>query len=195
MIETGLLDFFQWINGLENREYLLSVIAYGSAPTLLAHKPSTLLNLKNSSKALYTLWHHYKHDVCSTLGLDFYELKEGARNICVLFYKERCLETWLSESHNRLFLEGLGYIRNAKVHECLLMLKDRFRNECPHEIGLFLGFPVKDVMAFIENKGRNSLLSCYWKVYDNVEHAKQIFILYDEARRAMISRIREIVAK
>lgn len=28
----------------------------------------------------------------------------------------------------------------------------------PHEIGLFLGYPVDDVTGFIQNKGRNYLL-------------------------------------
>ena len=37
----------------------------------------------------------------------------------------------------------------------------------PHEIGLFLGYPVEDVLGFIENAGQNCKCCGCWKVYCN----------------------------
>lgn len=195
MTQLQRLDFFNRLNGLTDREYLLSVIAYGAAPTLLSNKPSTMLNFQNGIRDLYALWHQYKQDVCSTLGLDFFELNEGEGSIGVLFFNESILKACLAKSHNRLFLNLMGYGRCLSVNDCLLMLRARFLNGCPHEIGLFLGFPVQDVIGFIRNKGRNCLLCQYWKVYSHPEKAKQIFSAYDEARSAVINTIKELIAQ
>ena len=45
----------------------------------------------------------------------------------------------------------------------------------PHEIGLFLGYPIDDVVAFIANKGRNCLCCGCWKCYTDAEAARRRF--------------------
>ena len=44
-----------------------------------------------------------------------------------------------------------------------LFEKDGF----PHEVGLFLGYPLDDVTGFIEQKGKNYKCCGIWKVYGN----------------------------
>ncbi len=56
----------------------------------------------------------------------------------------------------------------------------------PHEIGILLGYPIEDVMGFIEQKGKNYLYSGYWKVYGDVEKKKEIFRQYENAKEEMI---------
>ena len=56
----------------------------------------------------------------------------------------------------------------------------------PHEIGLLLGYPIEDVVGFIEQKGKNYLYSGYWKVYGEVEKKKEIFRQYEEAKEELI---------
>ena len=34
----------------------------------------------------------------------------------------------------------------------------------PHEIGVFLGYPVEDVEGYMQNDGKNFLLVGYWKM-------------------------------
>ncbi|MPN35997.1 hypothetical protein SDC9_183502 [bioreactor metagenome] len=48
----------------------------------------------------------------------------------------------------------------------------------PHEIGLFLGYPLHDVVGFIENKGRNFTCSGYWKSYGDPETAQKCYERY-----------------
>lgn len=38
----------------------------------------------------------------------------------------------------------------------------------PHEMGLLLGYPIEDVVGFMEHSGKEYLYSGYWKVYENV---------------------------
>lgn len=45
----------------------------------------------------------------------------------------------------------------------------------PHEIGIFLGYPLEDVRGFIENKGNNYKCAGYWKVYSDEAQAKAMF--------------------
>lgn len=64
---------------------------------------------------------------------------------------------------------------------CLHCLARRLQqNGCtfPHEIGLFLGYPLQDVLGFIENQGQGSKLVGTWKVYGDEEAARRTFARY-----------------
>ena len=65
-----------------------------------------------------------------------------------------------------------------------MRMKLRFHEDgaFPHEIGLFLGYPLGDVMGFIENAGRNSKCSGCWKVYCNECEAIKLFARFDKCR-------------
>jgi len=54
--------------------------------------------------------------------------------------------------------------------------------EFPHEIGLFLGYPVEDVRGFIEQRGKDCKLSGYWKVYGDEQAARRLFHQFDRCR-------------
>ena len=64
------------------------------------------------------------------------------------------------------------------------MLRKRFATDdgFPHEIGLFLGYPLGDVMGYIENAGRNSKCSGCWKVYCNECEAMKLFAKFDKCK-------------
>lgn len=66
------------------------------------------------------------------------------------------------------FLEQYGYTPDNAVLS-IAKLKNRLEvgDSFPHEIGLFLGYPLGDVIGFIENDGKNSKCSGCWKVYCN----------------------------
>ena len=55
--------------------------------------------------------------------------------------------------------------------------------EFPHEIGLFLGYPIVDVIGFIHNKAQNYKYCGLWKVYGDTEQAQKIFELYKKCER------------
>ena len=52
------------------------------------------------------------------------------------------------------FLKNYGY-HNFSVRDAIGQLQARFeQSEFPHEIGLFLGYPLGDVVGFIQNAGK-----------------------------------------
>lgn len=65
---------------------------------------------------------------------------------------------------------------------CINRLIKKLREEpdFPHEIGLFLGYPLEDVKGFIENKADCSKCSGCWKVYGNEEKALKLFEKYQK---------------
>lgn len=52
----------------------------------------------------------------------------------------------------------------------------------PHEIGMFLGYPVEDVKGFIKHNGRNSKCVGCWKVYCNQCEAERAFARFNKCR-------------
>ena len=47
--------------------------------------------------------------------------------------------------------------------------------EFPHEIGVFLGYPLGDVVGFIENRGKNFTCCGCWKSYGDPDAAQKHF--------------------
>lgn len=60
---------------------------------------------------------------------------------------------------------------------CMKRLKERLweYNGFPHEIGVFLGYPLEDVVGFIQNEGRECKCCGLWKVYCNEAETKKLF--------------------
>ena len=69
-----------------------------------------------------------------------------------------------------------GY-ENTDIDLCLEVLGGKLAKSdlFPHEIGLFLGYPLGDVIGFIDNGGKNSRCTGCWKVYCNECEAMRTF--------------------
>ena len=109
-----------------------------------------------------------------------------------LFYREGELGKMLKEEKVRRFLGGYGYAHGEPDKDiarlCERMnLYSRKKIPFPHEIGVFLDYPLEDVKAFIRNNGRESLLTGYWKVYHAPERARLVFSAYDKARDSAVN--------
>ena len=77
------------------------------------------------------------------------------------------------------------------MEEMLEYLRSRMqvRKSFPHEVGLFLGYPPADVRGFIEHRGQGARFAGYWKVYSQVERARELFALYSECSHAFCTRL------
>lgn len=179
------LQFVKALHKLEGKEYIASLVAFGAAPTLKGKKPSSLLAFNNRGKNHLALWKRYGPEICKELELHYYELKNGDENMLVLFYRKAMLEWHVSNKRSLQFLRSLGYGRAETLEQKLQVLKQRFKEHCPHEVGIFLGIPLEDVIGFIKHKGKEYLMCRYWKVYWNPRRAELIFRDYDKARSSV----------
>ncbi|WHH58659.1 DUF3793 family protein [Petroclostridium sp. X23] len=191
VIKHEKLHFINLINRLPEREYLLSMISYGTAPTIREEKPSSLMTFTKNGKNLYNLWNTYKSEVGKELDLEFIEFNKKSNSVRVLFYKRKQLEECIYKKECRDFLNRVGYGKLMTLEACLSRLKQRFERVCPHEIGIFLGIPVEDVVGFIKYRGENSILCSYWKVYHNPDVARTLFEKYDKAREDIRRAIKD----
>ncbi|WP_122643187.1 DUF3793 family protein [Luxibacter massiliensis] len=120
-------------------------------------------------------------------GISFKKLSETDGKCLVLFYRREVLAQYLNRVGIRSFISTFGYSQ-MKLEEMLDLLSVRIlarsakNQEFPHEIGIFLGYPIEDVRGFIENAGHGYLLLGYWKVYSNPARARLIFNEFDQAR-------------
>ena len=60
------------------------------------------------------------------------------------------LQEYLAQDEARNLLLQDGYNIDGSLDEMIVRLKERFfhKTEFPHEIGLFLGYPIEDVKGF-----------------------------------------------
>ena len=165
-------------------------LAFHTAPTLLGIKCASLFSLSSSE---FDLEFHsrYFNLRAAALGLASRILCRCQNRSLLLVYSREQLANRLSDGAARAILERFGYTSEMTVEECLDRLSERIGDggSFPHEIGIFLGYPVEDVVGFIENKGENFKLCGAWKVYGSVENAQRTFADYDRCRNFLCNKL------
>lgn len=112
-------------------------------------------------------------------GFRFVCLKEGKERRLMYVYHCEELQKILCAADVCDFLKERGY-RYAAAEEAVEQLKKRFcGEEFPHEVGVFLGYPLEDVKSFISHPKDGVKLVGYWKVYGNEEQSRRLFERYD----------------
>lgn len=162
-----------------------------SNATLIRHSSPTLAGIKTGSLFLCRI-----HDARElTAGLRAWNRilhKKGIRAICLKQYDQKALiyvyriSRLQEDLRNELassILRSHGY-DPLRLGACLTRLIHRLRrcDSFPHEIGLFLGYPPKDVLGFIKDGAGACKCYGWWKVYDDVETAQRQFRLLDHCK-------------
>lgn len=190
-------NIYPYLNSIENlddKNYIYLSVIHTISPTIEGIKPSNLVCLKNiNSRNLVHTWleniDFYKNKF-KELNIKFYELRRNDNCISLLFYNQSLLKESLNNKESQKFLERFGYSKNINLQESLELLSSRFSHFCPHEIGIFLGYPIEDVIDFIDKKDRKEcLLVGYWRVYNDVNKAKHLFSEYDKSRKKYYEKI------
>ena len=116
-------------------------------------------------------------------GVTMQVLKITQGRALIYLYRRAELERTLTDPGVRRLLRACGYPR-LDVEGALRTLQIRLRQSeaFPHEIGIFLGYPLMDVLGFIENGGRNCLSCGCWKVYSNECAALEAFRRYEKCK-------------
>ena len=99
----------------------------------------------------------------------YIEIMKWRDNAVLIYtYRPSRLKQDLCKDGVRELLTGFGY-ENLEPGACVEKLRQRIlENDCfPHEIGIFLGYPLEDVIGFIEQGPKNCKCCGFWKVYCN----------------------------
>ena len=116
-------------------------------------------------------------------GIRLYILRRQENRVLVYVYRKKQLEVSLNRPGVAKFLKQYGY-GSTDVEYALDRLKSRIgeNNEFPHEIGIFLDYPLGDVIGFITNEGRNFKCVGCWKVYCDECACRKTFAKYKKCR-------------
>jgi len=109
-------------------------------------------------------------------------LETGAGDPLLYVYRPDMLLGRLHEPGVGDFLSGVGYDLSSPGSLVDQMSK-RFSDGVPHEIGIFLGYPLADVEGYIENSGRDCIRLGCWKAYSDPEGAERAFRMIRKCRR------------
>lgn len=161
------------------------------SPVLMGQKPANLVSFSKEKMPDFPELFQFYKEKFSAKGI-FMKVICGCRKHYLVFvYRKDMLERYLEQKEARELLIQDGYSEEANLDEWILHLKERFemQKEFPHEIGLFLGYPLEDVKGFRLHGGSGCKLCGYWKVYGDVEKAKLQFAIYDKCREFMNRQI------
>lgn len=164
---------------------------------LIAHCAPTLANLKVSGLFNYTYddgsafidMAYRWNQMLKSCGLALEVVKMTADKALVYCYRPEGLKRILDDREIKSFLNQFDYnysdCRSALNH---LIARLAEHDEFPHEIGIFLGYPLGDVRGFIANRGQNCTACRYWKVYENAEQTEVLFEQFNRCKREYLSR-------
>ncbi len=185
-----IADYINRMYEYDDFDLLMHKICFHGAATINRVKPSFLICLKNSSSfKLKDIWEKYKYEVKETVPFDYKELKTCRDGVNVLFYRRDWLSRIINSNKVYQYLQGNGYQGVKSVDHALEILSNRYSNGCPDEIGVFLGYPLADVIAFSSTDKHCSICTGYWRVYSNADRAKKIFGVYDKARSNIVDSL------
>lgn len=153
------------------------------SPTLASLKIANLFGVEFvceneliENVALWNKWLNIK-------GVYVKVLRKEKNRALIYVYRKEKLDEILKNKNIKEFLTQYGY-EKFDIENALHTLKKHLgeSDKFPHEIGIFLGYPLEDVIGFIKNCGKNCLCCGYWKVYSDENNAKKLFCRYKKCR-------------
>ena len=152
------------------------------SPTLAGLKAASLYRFSPQDPRQFARQLRLWREVFARLGLELLVLK-GCRSqgsYLLYLYRPDALARLLESRGTRDYLESLAYDVQASPRDLLRQLARRLclAREFPHEIGVFLGYPLEDVIGFIQNKGQGYTCCGCWKSYGDPHMARRRFSRY-----------------
>jgi hypothetical protein len=160
-------------------KYLVS----NCAPTLASLKTANLFSFRYSNiDEVYSSVEKW-NKTFQNKGVELILLKVEKDYALIYVCRKARLQKDLNKSGVANFLSDYGY-KKTDVDYAIDMLKSRLiaSNTFPHEIGIFLDYPLDDVVGFIKNAGNNSKCTGCWKVYCNECEAVKTFSKFKKCK-------------
>lgn len=167
------------------------LLAAYCAPALIGIKPANLVACDRALVPDLPRKLRIYREAFAARGVRFEIVCACETRYLLLVYHVQSLTRQMCDPRVRLLLSRFGYPDTDGLAASLYHLKRRMAQNdgFPHEIGLFLGYPVEDVEGFIEKGGRGCKLTGHWKVYGDAEAASKQFERLSRVSRAVTRRV------
>lgn len=121
-----------------------------------------------------------------SVKVKYRKINQDNGQVKIIFYDPLHLDQTLGDKRNRKFLSDMGYPVSASMDQCLDILASRIeKGDCPDEIGIFLGYPLKDVMGYMGHPSLQLTKVQYWRVYGNSRLSDERYQQIVETRHKM----------
>ncbi|UPU34822.1 DUF3793 family protein [Geomonas paludis] len=173
---------------------LASFLALELAEVLQGAKPANLVCLSNKRRScgrnLYLLWKEHGAALLEESGLKVRVLDDRGSSILLLLYSQEALGALLAQKSVRSILGKAGYDNVHDFDAVLDELEARVTGEgFPHEIGVFLGYPLKDVIGFMGWAPLAFTCQGPWKIFGKPEQSLRLAECHRECRSRMSLRL------
>lgn len=181
------------------RDCLAAFLAMETAEVLDGVKPANLINLADRrqpcGRNLFQLWRRHGRSLLAASGLAWRELPGRRGGVLLLIYHAEALARLLARPATRAVLARAGYADPGVPEAALDQLASRLGEEnFPHEIGVFLGYPLKDVAAFLGWVELPFACQALWRIYGNPERSLALAELFRASRCRMAQQLTSTAA-
>jgi hypothetical protein len=125
--------------------------------------------------------------------LEFRVLEKTPEKYKLFVFNRRRLEETLQKKNIQNHLRKLGYGEafdlDAYVQTLVIRLKGR--ETFPHEIGFFLGYPVKDVLSFMGLIDLPLVKTLGWRMYGDTRSSEELYHQVKHAKSEIIEYARQ----
>lgn len=176
-------EIYEIVKGMD-LENIETQLALQCAPLITGLKVSNLLIISKGNEEVVKR-------ILNRTGISFYRLIQTRTKTTFLLFRRNELEEFLSDENVKNVFIRAGY-KSLQIGKILRTFSLRYEaymqgdKSFPHEMGLLLGYPVEDVVGFVENNGKNFLYSGYWKVYENQKAKVKLFDKFKVAEETLI---------
>lgn len=145
-------------------------------PVLFGSKSAEIISIPyfdaNKEIKLNDIKNHFS--MCSKIHFIVIDKKE--KGLKILFVNKESLANQLNNIKVKNFLKFLGYPNNMDVDSSLSHLIEKLKSDVfPDEIGVFLGYPLKDVVGFMGYGNYKFHNTKYWRVYGDPKPSEDLY--------------------
>lgn len=173
---------------------LAAFIALEAAEVLAGEKPSVLVGMPDRARAcgrnLHRLWREQGPELIERSCLAAREIDGGVGFFRLFLYVPDAFARFLARRDVTTLLRRAGYQEPFTPEHALDQLEQRLKaGTFPHEIGIFLGYPLKDVAAFMGWIRLPFACQGPWKMYGDPRASLGLAERFRVCRRSMAERL------
>lgn len=189
--EPGSFDVETCAEGSETSVLDLQMrVVRHCAPTLAGMKCGSMFRLNSDPHDILSEVSELERTL-SHRGVRIDALQVDGSGCLLYVYRPKLLEAKIADPAVKDFLARYGYGLKS-VSSTISELTLRFaRCSMPPEVGIFLDYPMEDVIGYIENEGRCCKCIGCWKVYGDVLAAEKRFKCFKKCKNVFVRRFEE----
>ncbi len=163
-------------------------------PVIYGVKPAEILSYRNFDCERCQKICRIEEAFDNAKNIKYRKIKQINNEIKIFFYNPNALEKHLLQPMSAVCLKKFHYPvhrdMERQIDELVRRIERVQQGECPHEIGVFLGYPIKDVLGYLGWSSKELTKVRCWRVYGDETESDQLY----EQIISMRQRIRNIIS-